>query len=91
MSTIKERVQITGKARVNLSTRLARQYERGASIRALAESTGPVLRLRVSRPERSRGDFARARGPTVDPLTPLNLDVRAVFTEAQRTAESTPT
>lgn len=40
MSTIKKRVQITGKARVNLSKRLARQYERGASIRALAESTG---------------------------------------------------
>ena len=61
MADLKKGARITGTQRDKLAVDLKKKYEKGASIRALAESTGPVVRLRA-RVLRENGVTLRGRG-----------------------------
>ena len=62
MADLKKGARITGTQRDKLATDLKKKYEKGASIRALAEQTGPVVRLRAPGAVRDGRDVARPRG-----------------------------
>ena len=47
MADLKKGARITGAQRDKLATDLKKKYEKGASIRALAESTGQIGRAHV--------------------------------------------
>ena len=58
--TLKKGSRVTGDARSQLATDLKAKYEAGESIRALAQSTGPFVRVRAPDAQRIRCD---ASGP----------------------------
>jgi hypothetical protein len=75
MADLEKGRRITGTARNTLASELAKKYEKGASIRALAESTGRFLRLRAPGALRVRCDTAqpRRRPPDEEGVNPLGV------------------
>jgi hypothetical protein len=61
MGTVDKRVRITGAAREKLARELRRKYEKGASLRGLAEQTGRSYGF-VHRILTDRGVTLRGRG-----------------------------
>ena len=59
MAALKKGARITGAERTKLATDLRKQYDKGRSIRELAEQQRPFIRLRASGAVRVRDDLAR--------------------------------
>lgn len=57
--TVKKGTRVTGIQRSKLAALLAKRYDSGESIRSLAASTGPLVRLRAPDPDRGRSYPAR--------------------------------
>jgi hypothetical protein len=54
VAELKKGSRVTGGDRDKLAEELKKRYEGGESIRLLAESSGPVVRLRAPHPQRVR-------------------------------------
>ena len=73
MADLKKGSRITGVARDKLAAELKKKYEKGASIRALAELNRTVVRLRAPGALGVRRDAAwsRRRDPREEEVDPL--------------------